>query len=35
MGVDPGTLLGWEAGDHQPTKGSLETIGRFLESRRP
>jgi transcriptional regulator with XRE-family HTH domain len=33
LGVDSGTLQGWEAGDHQPTKGSLETIGRFLQNR--
>ena len=33
LGVDPSTLQGWEAGDHHPTNGSLEVIGRFLESR--
>lgn len=33
LGVDPGTLQGWEAGDHQPANGSLETIGRFLQNR--
>jgi transcriptional regulator with XRE-family HTH domain len=33
MGVDPSTLRDWEAGEHQPTNGSLEVIGKFLESR--
>ena len=33
LGVDPGTLQGWEAGRHQPTGKSLEIIGRVLESR--
>jgi transcriptional regulator with XRE-family HTH domain len=31
LGVDPSTLLGWEAGDHRPTNSSLEMIGRFHE----
>jgi transcriptional regulator with XRE-family HTH domain len=35
LGIDPGTLQSWEAGDHQSTKESLETIGRFLQNRRP
>jgi transcriptional regulator with XRE-family HTH domain len=33
MGVDPGTLQGWESGDHRPTTTSLEVIRRFLQSR--
>ena len=33
VGVDPGTLQGWEAGRHQPTGKSLEIIGRILQSR--
>jgi len=33
LGVDPGTLQGWEAGDHRPTSRSLEVIRRFLENR--
>jgi transcriptional regulator with XRE-family HTH domain len=33
LSVDPGTLQGWEAGEHQPTQGSLEVIERFLQSR--
>jgi transcriptional regulator with XRE-family HTH domain len=33
LGVDPGTLQGWEAGRHQPTGKSLEIIGRILQSR--
>jgi transcriptional regulator with XRE-family HTH domain len=31
LGVDPCTLRDWEAGLHQPTRGSLEVIGRFLQ----
>jgi len=27
LGVDPGTLQGWEAGKHQPTGKSLKRIG--------
>ena len=34
LGVDPGTLQGWEAGQHQPTKRSLEVIVRSLQSRK-
>lgn len=30
LGIDPGTLQGWEAGDHQPSKRSLEMLGKFL-----
>jgi transcriptional regulator with XRE-family HTH domain len=32
LGVDPATLMGWEAGRHQPTAKSLELIGRILRS---
>jgi DNA-binding transcriptional regulator YiaG len=31
LGVDPGTVQGWEAGRHQPTGKSLEIIGRILQ----
>jgi DNA-binding transcriptional regulator YiaG len=30
LAVDPGTWQGWEAGRHQPTRTSLELIGRVL-----
>jgi transcriptional regulator with XRE-family HTH domain len=30
LGVDPATLMGWEAGRHQPTRKSLEGIARTL-----
>ena len=30
LGVDEGTLQGWEAGKHQPTKKSLEAIERVI-----
>jgi transcriptional regulator with XRE-family HTH domain len=33
LGVDPATLMGWEAGRHQPTGKSLELIGRTLQTR--
>ena len=33
LGVDPATLLGWEAGRHQPTGKSLGLIARVLQSR--
>jgi len=33
LGVDPATLMGWEAGRHQPTGKSLDLIGRVLEIR--
>jgi transcriptional regulator with XRE-family HTH domain len=32
LGVDPGTLMGWEAGRHQPTRKSLDLIRRILPS---
>jgi transcriptional regulator with XRE-family HTH domain len=33
LSVDPATVLGWEAGQHQPTGKSLDVIGRVLQSR--
>jgi DNA-binding transcriptional regulator YiaG len=33
LGVDPGTLQGWEARKHQPTGKRLEIIGRILQNR--
>lgn len=33
LGVDPATLMGWEAGRHQPTGKSLDLIGRVFQSR--
>jgi transcriptional regulator with XRE-family HTH domain len=33
LGVDPATLMGWEAGRHQPTGKSLDLIGKVLPSR--
>lgn len=30
LGVDPGTLRDWEAGQHQPTEKSLNLIGRLF-----
>jgi transcriptional regulator with XRE-family HTH domain len=33
LGVDPSTVRDWEADEQQPTKGSLEGIGKFLENR--
>ena len=30
LGVDPATLLGWEAGQHEPSRKSLDVIGRVL-----
>ena len=30
LGVDPATLMGWEAGRHQPTGKSLDLIGKVL-----
>jgi len=33
LGVDPGTLQGWEAGRHQPTGRSLELIAGVLQIR--
>ena len=32
LGVDPATLMGWEAGRHQPTEKSLRLIERILQS---
>ena len=32
LGIDPATLMGWEAGRHQPTGKSLDVIGRVLGS---
>ena len=32
LGVDPATVMGWEAGRHQPTGKSMELIGRILQS---
>ena len=32
LGVDPATLMGWEAGRHQPTEKSLALIGEVLRS---
>jgi transcriptional regulator with XRE-family HTH domain len=31
LGVDPATLMGWEAGRHQPIGKSLALIGRVLQ----
>jgi transcriptional regulator with XRE-family HTH domain len=33
LSVDPGTLQGWEAEKHQPTKKSLDVIERVLQIR--
>ncbi|MGB8477993.1 MAG: helix-turn-helix transcriptional regulator [Acidobacteriaceae bacterium] len=33
LGIDPATLMGWEAGRHQPTGKSLDFIARVLQSR--
>jgi transcriptional regulator with XRE-family HTH domain len=33
LGVDPSTVRDWEAGNHQPTKGSMDVIGRYLQNR--
>jgi transcriptional regulator with XRE-family HTH domain len=32
LGVDPATLMGWEAGRHQPTWKRLESIARALQT---
>ncbi len=32
LGVDPGTLQGWEAGQHEPTGRNVELVERFLRS---
>jgi transcriptional regulator with XRE-family HTH domain len=33
LGVDPATLMGWEAGRHQPTGKSLDLIRKVLQFR--
>jgi transcriptional regulator with XRE-family HTH domain len=33
LGVDPATLMGWEAGRHHPTGKNLDLIGRVVQSR--
>jgi transcriptional regulator with XRE-family HTH domain len=33
LGIDPATLMGWEAGRHQPTRKNLEGIARTLQTR--
>jgi transcriptional regulator with XRE-family HTH domain len=33
LGVDPATLMGWEAGRHQPTGKSLDLIEGVFQSR--
>jgi len=33
LGVDPATLMGWEAGRHQPSGKSLELIARVFQVR--
>jgi transcriptional regulator with XRE-family HTH domain len=33
LGIDPSTLMGWEAGRHQPSGRSLNLIGRVLQTR--
>jgi len=33
LGVDPGTLLGWETGRHQPTGQNLDLIEKALQSK--
>jgi transcriptional regulator with XRE-family HTH domain len=33
LGVDPATLMDWEAGRHQPTGKSLDVIARVLQIR--
>jgi transcriptional regulator with XRE-family HTH domain len=33
LGVDPSTLMAWEAGRHQPTDKSLDVIARVLRTR--
>jgi transcriptional regulator with XRE-family HTH domain len=33
LGVDPSTLMGWEAGRHQPTGKSLDVVARFIQTR--
>jgi ribosome-binding protein aMBF1 (putative translation factor) len=31
LGVDPATIMGWEAGRHKPTGKSLDLIGTALQ----
>jgi putative aminopeptidase FrvX len=33
LGINPGTLRVWEAGEYQLARGRLEVIGKFLENR--
>jgi ribosome-binding protein aMBF1 (putative translation factor) len=33
LSVDPATVKGWEAGRHEPTKRSVDVIGRVLQIR--
>jgi transcriptional regulator with XRE-family HTH domain len=33
LGVDPATVQGWEAGQHEPTRKSLDLVGRVLSIR--
>jgi len=30
LGIDPGTLQGWETGEHEPTGRNMELIERFV-----
>jgi DNA-binding transcriptional regulator YiaG len=30
LGVDPSTLMGWEAGHHQPAGKCMDLIGKML-----
>lgn len=32
LGIDPATLMGWEAGRHQPTGKSLDLIATILQT---
>ncbi|MGO9337543.1 MAG: helix-turn-helix domain-containing protein [Terracidiphilus sp.] len=32
LGVDPATVMGWEAGRHQPTEKSLDVIAKVLQT---
>ena len=35
LGVDPGTLQGWEAGQHKLSRSNVELVERFLRAVRP
>jgi transcriptional regulator with XRE-family HTH domain len=35
LDIDPGTLGGWERGEHKPEKMYRDLINEFLEKRRP